>query len=80
MFPERHTGDNDSLMQGKPLYKTSVSRGWPGGVVVKFVCSTSAAQGLLVRILGADLAPLPLIKPCCGGYPTYKIEEGGHGC
>ena len=19
-------------------------------------------------------------KPCCGGRPTYKVEEDGHGC
>ena len=32
-----------------------IIQGPPGGVVVKFVCSTSAAWGLLVRILGVDL-------------------------
>ena len=37
----------------------------PGSVVVKFVCSASAAQGSQVWILGTDL--VPLIKPCCGG-------------
>ena len=21
----------------------------------------------------------PLVKPCCGRHPTYKVEEGGHG-
>ena len=31
------------------------SQGWPGGVVVKFVHSTSVAWGLQVQILGADL-------------------------
>ena len=29
--------------------------GWPSGVVVKFMCSTSAAWGLQVRIPGTDL-------------------------
>ena len=52
--------------------------GWPGGAVVKFARSTSAAQGLSVQIPGADMAPLT--KPCCGRHPTYKVEEGGHGC
>ena len=28
--------------------------------------------------LGADMAPLG--TPCCGRRPTYKVEEGGHGC
>ena len=23
---------------------------------------------------------IPLIKSCCGGHPTYKIEENGCGC
>ena len=30
-------------------------QGWPCGVLVKFVCSASAAQGLWVWILGVDL-------------------------
>ena len=21
-----------------------------------------------------------LVKPCCGGCPTYKVEEDGYGC
>ena len=29
--------------------------GQPGGIVVKFTCSTSAAQGSQVQILGVDL-------------------------
>ena len=40
--------------------------------MVKFVHSTSAAQGSQVRIPGVDLALL--IKPCCGGVP-HKIGE-----
>ena len=53
--------------------------GWPGGIAVKFMHSTLAAQDSLVWILGADMAPLG--KPCCGRRPTYKnIEEDGHRC
>ena len=32
----------------------------------------------LVRIPGADMAPL--VEPCCGTRPTYKVEEDGHRC
>ena len=46
--------------------------------MVKFAHFTSVAQGLLVRISGADMAPLG--KPCCGRHSTYKVEEDGHGC
>ena len=51
--------------------------GWPGGAAVKCTRSASAAQSLLVRILGVDMAALD--KPCCGRRPTYQIEEDGHG-
>ena len=46
-------------------------RGWPGGMVVKFVCSILVAQGSQVQILVVDLAPP--IRPCCGGIP-HKTE------
>ena len=57
----------------------NIFRGWPGVTVVKFMPFASAAQGLLVQILGVDL---------CAAYqallwqrrPTYKVEEDGHGC
>ena len=45
------------------------------GVVVKFACSSLAAQGLQVQIPGTDLAQL--VKPCCGGV-LHKIEEDWH--
>ena len=63
---------------GKLKMNTRGPWGWPGGVAVKCAHSTSAALGLLVGILGADMAPLG--KPCCGRRPTYKVEEDGHGC
>ena len=48
-------------------------RGRPGGTAVKYALSYSAAWGLPVWILGADMAPLD--GPCCGRRPTYKVEE-----
>ena len=51
--------------------------GWPGGIAVKFVRSTSAAWGSRVQIPGTDLAPL--VKPHCVGVP-HKIEEDWHRC
>ena len=59
-------------------HKIEEDWGWPGGTAVKFAHSASVARGLLVRILGADMALLG--KPCCGRHPTYKVEEDGHGC
>ena len=44
------------------------AEGLPGGAAVKFTCSDLAAQGSLVWIPGADMAPLS--KPCCGRHPT----------
>ena len=46
--------------------------------VVKFARSALAAWGSLVQIPGADMAPL--VKPCCGRHPIYKVEEDGHRC
>ena len=43
------------------------------GAVVEFPHSSSAAQGLLVWIPGANMAPL--VKPCCVRHPTCKVEE-----
>ena len=50
----------------------------PSGTALKFTSSVLVAWGLLVRILGVDMAPLG--TPCCGMHPTYKVEEDGHGC
>ena len=72
----------DVVWNQSGLYRWSkmkyVSWGRPGGAAVKCTCSALAARGSLVRILGADMAPLG--KPCCGRCPTYKVEEDGHGC
>ena len=53
-------------------------RGWPGGVVVKFVCSTLAGWGSLVRIWGTDLCTA--YKAMLWQGPTCKVEEDGHRC
>ena len=41
--------------------------------MVKFARSTLVAWGSPVWIPGKDL--VPLVKPCCGRHPTYKVEE-----
>ena len=57
------------------MMEREMDRGWPGGAVVKFTRSASAAQGSPVRIPRALL-----VKPCCGRHPTYKVEDDGHEC
>ena len=49
-------------------------RGWPGGIVVKFVCSTSAAQ---VHRLGSQVWTYTTHQPCCGGIPHTKQRKTG---
>ena len=52
--------------------------GKPNDTAVKFARSASEARGPPVWMLGVDMSPL--IKPCCGRHPTYKVEEDEHGC
>ena len=58
--------------------KYHISRGQPGGAVVKFAHSALTAWGSPFVIPGADMALL--VEPCCGRRPTYKVEEDGHRC
>ena len=53
-------------------------RGQSGGVVVRFECLASVAQGSQVWIPGADLhtAHQAMLWWC----PTYEIEEDWHRC
>ena len=53
-------------------------RGQPGGVVVKFTCSASAAQGSRVQIPGTDLYPAH--QATLWQHPIYKVEKDQHGC
>ena len=48
--------------------KSTQTRGLPGGIVVKFACSASAALDLQVQIPGTDLAPL--VKATMWQHPT----------
>ena len=48
-------------------------RGQPGGVVVKFMHSASAAQGLLVKIPGMDLHTSHQAK--LWRHLTYRVED-----
>ena len=52
--------------------------GWPGGIMVKFAHSTSAAQDSGVWISGVDLHTAH--QAMLWQHPTYKIEEDGHRC
>ena len=60
------------------MRKSQIPWGRLGCAVVKFAHFALAAWGSQVQIPGADMAPL--VKPCCGRRPTYKVEEDGHGC
>ena len=51
----------------------------PGGIVVKFACSASAAWGLQVRVLGTNLHT-STHQATLWQHPTYKIEEDWHRC
>ena len=48
------------------------------GPVAQWLSAIVPALGSLVRILGADMAPLD--RPCCDRCPMYKVEEDGHRC
>ena len=52
--------------------------GQPGGAVVEFACSASAAQGSLVGIPDVDLhtACQAMLWQCL----AREVEEDGHGC
>ena len=60
------------------VYQEVVFQGQPSGAAVKFTHSASAAWVSSVWVPGVDMAPLG--KPRYGRCPTYKVEEGGHGC
>ena len=57
----------------RTLLKRQMIWGRPVGVVVKFACSASAAQGLGLDLHIAHQAMLQW-------HPTYKIEEDWHRC
>ena len=59
-------------------HNKKITRGWPGGVVVKFVHSASVVRGSLVQISGADTHTAH--QAMLWQRPTYKIEEDGHRC
>ena len=61
--------DVNCLFQSLSYTKRAL-RGWHGGTVVKFTCSTLAAQDLRVQILGMDLNTPH--QGCCGSIPQTK--------
>ena len=56
----------------------SIFRGWPGGIVVKFVHLALVAWGSQVRILGADLHTAH--QTVLWWHPMYKAEEDWYRC
>ena len=77
MLRLQHTmkiGQMHSGKQNKSKTKTHVKRGWPSGVVVKFVPFALVARGSQVWIPGTDLctAYAWTYTPCCGGIPHIK--------
>ena len=46
------------IFSSKTFLKRMKEGGWPGGTAVKCARSASAAQGSLVQILSANMAPL----------------------
>ena len=68
---DRGTVDEDQI------YMRNILWGPPGGIVVKFACSTSVAWGLQIRIKDAD--PASLVKPHRGSI-LHKTEEDWHRC
>ena len=58
--------------------KNIKSRGQPGSTAVKFASSASVALRSPVLISGVDLCTSWQAMPW--KRPTYKVEEGGHGC
>ena len=65
-------------LNGHPRIKNIIFGGKPGSAVVKFMCSTLAAWGLQVWILGMDQALL--IKPRCDSVPCEKQRKTGNRC
>ena len=70
----------NSLFQfnGKKNSKKRESRRRPSGIVGKFTCSTSAAQGSWVQTPGMDLYTAH--QAMLWWHPTYKMEEDWHRC
>ena len=55
-----------------------MNRGWPGGIAVKFVHSSSVAWSSPVGMPGVDLHTA--YQAMQRWHPTYKVEEDRHGC
>ena len=47
---------------------------WPSGIVIKFICSASAARDLLVWMLGMDLHNIHQVM--LWQHPTQKNQKG----
>ena len=64
------------------IFQKFFAGGRSSGTVVKFVCTSSAAWGLWVQILGMDphTTHQTTHQAMLWQHPTYKIEEDWHSC
>ena len=71
---------NNTMRKQKDLEQRSENYfgGQASGIVVKVVCSASAAQGSQVQIPGTD--PYTAHQAMLWWHPTYKIEGDWHRC
>ena len=53
-------------------------KGWPGGTVVKFLCSALVAGGPRVQIPSMDIHTAQ--QAMLWRHPTHKIEDDWHRC
>ena len=62
------------------LIKEKQQGGQPGGTAQRLSLHAPLKRPRVGWFRSWVLNYPPLVKPCCGRRPTYKVEEDGHGC